>query len=65
MIVMMGNIKFNFFPVYPLRFAMLEIESKKKEKVLAKGASQDAPFAFIGKLKNSRETGYGHDQEEG
>jgi hypothetical protein len=44
---------------------MLEIESKKKEKVLAKGASQDAPFAFIGKLKNSRETGYGHDQEEG
>jgi hypothetical protein len=52
-------------PVYPRQFAILEIESKKKEKLLVKGASQDAPFAFIAKLKNSRETGYGHDQEEG
>jgi hypothetical protein len=45
---------------------MLEIESKKKEKVLVKGASQGAPFAFVTKLKNnSREIGCGHDQEEG
>ena len=47
----MGNIKFEIFPVYPCQFAILEIESKKKEKVFVKGASQGAPFAFIAKLK--------------
>lgn len=46
----MGNIKFEIFPVYPWQFAILEIESKKKGKDLVKGASQDAPFAFIAKL---------------
>jgi hypothetical protein len=29
----MGNIKFKIFPVYPGQFAILEIESKKKEKL--------------------------------
>jgi UDP-3-O-acyl-N-acetylglucosamine deacetylase len=61
----MGNIKFEIFPVYPLQFAMLEIESKKKEKVLVKGASQGRAFCFYSEIEHSRETGYGHDQEEG
>jgi hypothetical protein len=30
----MGNIKFKIFPVHPGQFAILEIESKKKEKLL-------------------------------
>jgi hypothetical protein len=60
----MGNIKFEIFPVYPLQFAMLEIESKKKEKVLVKGASQGRAFCFYSEFENSRETGYGHDQEQ-
>ena len=47
----MGNIKFEIFPVYPCQFAILEIESKKKEKVFVKGASQGAPFAFIAKFR--------------
>jgi hypothetical protein len=29
----MGNIKFKIFPVHPGQFAILEIESKKKEKL--------------------------------
>lgn len=46
MVVSKGKIKFDFLPVTPGQFAILEIESKKKRKVLAEGASSGAPSAF-------------------
>jgi hypothetical protein len=46
-VVSNGKIKLDFLPDAPCQFAILEIESKKKEKVLAEGASSGAPSAFL------------------
>jgi hypothetical protein len=47
-VVSNGKIKLDFLPDAPGQFAILEIESKKNRKVLAEGASLDAPSAFCG-----------------
>jgi hypothetical protein len=60
----MGNIKFEIFPVYPWQFAILEIESKKKRKRSREGRVSGRAFCFYSEIDNSRETGYGHDEEE-
>jgi hypothetical protein len=44
-----GNIKFEIFPVYPLRFGILEIESKKKTNSCRGRAFRVAPSVFLGR----------------
>jgi hypothetical protein len=44
----MGNIKFKIFPVTPLRFDILEIESKKKKISCGRRAVQGA-LSFLWK----------------
>jgi hypothetical protein len=44
----MGNINFKKFPVHPARFDILDLESKKKEKLLKRARPTDAPSAFWG-----------------
>jgi hypothetical protein len=46
-IARMGNIKFEIFPVYPLQFAMLEIESKKKRKSSREGRVSGARLLLL------------------
>ncbi len=52
---MMGNIKFEKCPLYPVRFDILEIQSKKKNKTLAKGALSSAPFIFCEQFLKTKE----------
>jgi hypothetical protein len=50
-IVNKGKINFEKFPVHPLRFDILDLESKKKEKIFREGALRSAPSTFWGELK--------------
>jgi hypothetical protein len=53
----MGNIKFEKCPLYPVRFDILEIQSKKTNKTLAKGALSSAPSAFWDEIIRPRKSG--------
>ena len=46
MIVKKGNINFEKFPVTPRQFDILEIESKKKEKLLQRARPRARPQLF-------------------
>jgi len=54
-----GNIKFKIFPVYPLQFAILNIESKKKEISGRGRAFRVAPSVFLGKFEIARGSSMG------
>lgn len=59
MIVKKGNINFEKFPVAPLQFDILKIESKKKEKTLEEGTPQGVPFVFVERSEGPGESGAG------
>jgi len=63
-IVKKGNINFEKFPVAPLQFDILKIESKKKEKLLKRARPKGVPFVFGERFKGSRESGVGNEREK-
>jgi hypothetical protein len=50
----MGNINFEKCPLYPRRFDILKIESKKKEKLLKRARPRARPQLFGQKFDESK-----------
>jgi hypothetical protein len=59
-----GNINFENFPVAPLQFDILKIESKKKGKTLARGRAPGRALCFWGEWVSPRESGVGDEREK-
>ena len=64
MTVKKGNINFEKFPVAPLQFDILEIESKKKEKTLEEGTPKGVPFVFGGEIRVQGSPVWGDEREK-
>jgi len=64
-IVKTGNINFEKFPVAPLQFDILKIESRKKEKLLNRARLEGVPFVFGERSRGPRESGVGMSEKDG
>jgi len=63
-IVKTGNINFEKFPVAPLQFDILKIESRKKEKLLNRARLEGVPFVFGERSRGPRESGVGMSEKK-